>query len=327
MLNFFRKLKVLFFFSRLKENAWNKTAQHEEQRDAWKKDRSHVCKSSSVAAAKGMTMSALALIALLCLCVGVAAGFLAGLFGIGGGMIMVAALAFVLPALGAPAAHVMHMALATSLACIVLTALASTRAHHRRGAVAWTNVFWLAPGLVIGGLVGALLAGALPDAWLRIGFAVYCFITAITLFAARKEAGAGIAAAPAGPLLSLIAVPVGALSALVGIGGGSMLVPILIHRGDSAVRAVATSAACGIAVAIASASGYVMAANETTAPLPWGSIGYVHAPTALLLAIGSTSATRYGAALAHKLAHQALSRAFALLLFVFGALMVIDLLR
>lgn len=274
-----------------------------------------------------MTITLFASIGLICLLVGIAAGFLAGLFGIGGGMIMVAALAFVLPLLGVPTAHVMHMALATSLACIVLTAIASARAHHRRGSVMWQSVAWLVPGLIIGGLIGALIAGVLADAWLRIGFAGYCFITAIAMFRARKHAVDPAELAPPGASLTLLALPVGALSALVGIGGGSMLVPILIHRGHSAVRAVGTSAACGIAVAAASAIGYVLAAQHTDALLPWGSIGYVHLPTALLLALGSTTATRHGAALAHRVAHDALSRAFALLLAVVGVLMVVDILR
>lgn len=274
-----------------------------------------------------MTISLLLGVGLICLLVGFAAGFLAGLFGIGGGMIMVAALAFVLPMLGVPAAHVMHVALATSLACIVLTAIASARAHHRRGSVMWPSVVWLVPGLVVGGLIGALVAGVLADAWLRIGFASYCFITAIATFRARKHAIDPAELAPPGASLTLLAMPVGVLSALVGIGGGSMLVPILIHRGHNAVRAVGTSAACGIAVAAASATGYVLAAQHTDAVLPWGAIGYVHAPTALLLAIGSTTATRHGAALAHRLAHHTLSRAFALLLAVVGVLMVVDIVR
>ncbi len=274
-----------------------------------------------------MTITLFASIGLICLLVGIAAGFLAGLFGIGGGMIMVAALAFVLPLLGVPTAHVMHMALATSLACIVLTAIASARAHHRRGSVMWPSVAWLAPGLIIGGLIGALIAGMLADAWLRIGFAGYCFITAVAMFRARKHAIDPAELAPPGAWLTLLALPVGALSALVGIGGGSMLVPILIHRGHSAVHAVGTSAACGIAVAAASAVGYVLAAQHTEAVLPWGAIGYVHLPTALLLALGSTTATRHGAALAHRLAHHALSRAFALLLAVVGVLMVVDIVR
>lgn len=274
-----------------------------------------------------MTISLLVGIALICMLVGVTAGFLAGLFGIGGGMIMVAALAFVLPLLGVPTAHVMHMALATSLACIVLTAIASASAHHRRGSVMWHSVAWLVPGLIMGGLIGALIAGVLADAWLRIGFAAYCFVTAIAMFRARKQAIDPGELAPPGPLLSVMAMPVGVLSALVGIGGGSMLVPILIHRGHSAVHAVGTSAACGIAVAAASAIGYVVAAQHTDAVLPWGAIGYVHLPTALLLAIGSTTATRHGAALAHRLAHHALSRAFALLLALFGVLMVVDIVR
>lgn len=272
-------------------------------------------------------MSMLVLLALFCLVVGIAAGFLAGLFGIGGGMIMVAALAFALPFVGVPEAHVMHMALATSLACIVLTAMASTRAHAQRGSVMWPAVAWLAPGLLLGGWLGATLAGRAPDAWLRIGFAIYCFVTAATMAAARKTPAKEGQGAAHGPLLSVAALPVGALSALVGIGGGSILVPLLVWRGHAAVRAVGTSAACGLPVAFASALGYVVAARHTDAALPLGSIGYVHLPAAALLALGSTTATRHGAALAHRLAHHHLNRAFAALLLLMGTAMVIAMLR
>lgn len=267
-------------------------------------------------------MSTLVLLALFGLVVGGSAGFLAGLFGIGGGMIMVAALAFALPVVGVPEAHVMHMALATSLACIVLTAIASTRAHAQRGAVMWPAVAWLAPGLVLGGWMGAALAGRAPDAWLRIGFAVYCLLTATTLFAARKTPANDGQGAAHGPVLSVAALPIGALSALVGIGGGSMLVPLLVWRGHAAVRAVGTSAACGLPVALAAALGYVFAARHGDAVLPAGSFGYVHLPAAALLALGSTRATRHGAAVAHRLAHHQLNRAFAVLLMLMGLAMV-----
>lgn len=274
-----------------------------------------------------MTVTVWTALAAFCVAVGVAAGFLAGLFGIGGGMIMVAALAFALPLFGVPAAHVMHMALATSLACIVFTAIASARAHASRGSVMWPAVAWLAPGLVLGGLVGAMLGGRLPDAWLRVGFAVYCFFTASAMFAARKEPAALAGTVAAGPLLTAAALPVGALSALVGIGGGSMLVPLLVWRGAAAVRAVGTSAACGVPVALASALGYILAARASDATLPAGSIGYVHLPAAILLALGSTGATRHGAALAHRLAHHQLNRAFAVLLASVGVAMVVAILR
>jgi uncharacterized membrane protein YfcA len=274
-----------------------------------------------------MTMATLVLLALFCLLVGLAAGFLAGLFGIGGGMIMVAALAFALPFVGVPEDHVMHMALATSLACIVLTAIASTRAHARRGAVMWPAVAWLAPGLLLGGWLGAMLAGRAPDSWLRVGFAIYCFFTAATMAAARKTPASDGLVVTHGPVLSAAALPIGALSALVGIGGGSMLVPLLVWRGHAAVRAVGTSAACGLPVALASALGYVFAARHVDTALPPGSIGYVHLPAAALLALGSTTATRRGAALAHRLAHHQLNRAFAALLTLMGLAMVVAIVR
>lgn len=272
-------------------------------------------------------MSTFVLLGLFCLLVGLAAGFLAGLFGIGGGMIMVAALAFALPFVGVPEAHVMHMALATSLACIVQTAIASTRAHARRNAVMWPAVAWLAPGLLLGGWLGAMLAGRAPDSWLRVGFAIYCFFTAATMAAARKTPASDGLVATHGPVLSAAALPIGALSALVGIGGGSMLVPLLVWRGHAAVRAVGTSAACGLPVALASALGYVFAARHVDTALPPGSIGYVHLPAAALLALGSTTATRRGAALAHRLAHHQLNRAFAALLMLMGLAMLVAILR
>jgi uncharacterized membrane protein YfcA len=271
-------------------------------------------------------MSMLFALAAFGLVVGVVAGFLAGLFGIGGGMIMVAALAFALPYLGVPEAHVMHMALATSLACIVLTAIARRRACAARfGDVAGDGL--ASAGLVLGGRIGASLAGRAPDAWLRIGFAIYCLLTAATLFAARKAPASDGRHTAHGPLLSVAALPIGAVSALVGIGGGSMLVPLLVWRGHAAVRAVGTSAACGLPVALASALGYVVAARHTDAVLPIGAIGYVHLPAAALLALGSTTATRHGAALAHRLSHHHLNRAFATLLMAMGLAMVIAILR
>jgi uncharacterized membrane protein YfcA len=219
------------------------------------------------------------------------------------------------------------MALATSLACIVFTAMASTRAHAKRGSVIWPAVAWLAPGLVIGGLAGATVAGQLPDAWLRGGFALYCFLTATTLAAARAEPRGGDHVERGDVWLGVAALPVGALSALVGIGGGSMLVPLLVWRGVAAVRAVGTSAACGLPVALSSALGYIIASRHTDAVLPQGSIGYVHLPSALLLAIASMQATKHGAALAHRLKHRTLNRAFAGLLALMGVLMLADSLR
>lgn len=252
---------------------------------------------------------------------GAAAGFLAGLFGVGGGLILVPSLVLLLPAMGVPPQHLMHAALATSLACIVLTAIASTRAHAARGAVSWAAVAWLAPGLILGASAGAYLAGSMSDAMLRLGVGVYCLITATTLIRGKKATPAG-AVPPADLWLSVAGLPIGVLSALVGIGGGSMIVPLLIHRGGAAVRAVATSAACGLPIALAAALSSVPVARLAGAELPAGFLGFVHWPGAVSMGVASIWMAPYGARLAHRLAHQQLSRLFATLLAGIGILML-----
>ena len=144
---------------------------------------------------------------------------------------------------------------------------------------------------------------------------------------AQAAADSGVVVAPGGPGYTLAGSGIGIVSAIVGIGGGSLTVPLLVWRGVAPVRAVGTSAACGLPVALASALGYVVAARHTDAVLPIGAIGYVHLPAAALLALGSTTATRHGAALAHRLSHHHLNRAFATLLMAMGLAMVIAILR
>jgi len=260
-------------------------------------------------------MSLVALAAYLA--VGAAAGLLAGLLGVGGGLVIVAALAWILPSQGVPAAAVMHVALATSLASILATSVSSTRAHLVRGSVMWPTVRALVPGLLLGGVLGALVADRLSDLVLRLGVAAFCFAAAIQL-ATRRVAPEGAAdVVPRGGALTAWGGLIGAVSALVGIGGGSMTVPLLIHRGARAVRAVGTSAACGFAIALASAAGYVWGGRDATG-LPAGTWGYVHLPAAGAIALVSVLLAPAGAALAHRLRGAVLQRLFASFLVLMG---------
>lgn len=262
-------------------------------------------------------MSALAIVAFLA--VGVAAGLLAGLLGVGGGLVIVAALAWLLPAQGVAPAQVMHVALATSMASIVATSLSSTWAHQRRRAVAWPSVLSLTPGLLLGGVLGALLAVQLPGWLLRAGVAGFCLLAGVQLWRGRAAADDSEGTVPRGPLLALAGVAIGAVSALVGIGGGSMTVPLLIALGARPVRAVATSAACGFAIALASAAGFIAVGRDASAALPSGSWGYVYLPAAAAIAIASVACAPFGAALAHRLRGTQLKRVFAGFLWVMGA--------
>ena len=249
---------------------------------------------------------------------GVAAGVMAGLLGIGGGLILVVALVWLLPSQGVPADAAMHVALATSLASIILTGISSARAHHRRGSVLWRSAAWLVPGMLVGGLLGATVATKLPGDVLRYFVSVFCFLAAAQLLFSGTRAGGDRLDAPASPALTGAGVGIGAVSAVVGIGGGSMTVPLLVWLGVPPVRAVGTSSACGVAIAIASAIGY-MGLGPPSGTLPAGSVGYVYLPAAIGIALTSILAAPWGTRLAHHISPLALKRVFAGFLVLVGA--------
>lgn len=253
---------------------------------------------------------------------GVVAGLLAGLLGVGGGLVLVAALAWLLPLQGVPPSAAMHAALATSLASIVITAAASTRAHHYRGSVSWPTVAWLLPGLLAGGWLGSGLATRLSGNFLRHLVIAYCLIAACQLLLEwPRPRFNGNNASPRGPGLSLAGTIIGAMSALVGIGGGSMTVPVLIWRGAPPVRAIGTSSACGIGIGLASASGYATLAGVSG--MPAGSFGYVFLPAAIGIAITSLLMAPFGTRLAHWFNGRTLKGIFAAFLVAMAGLLAI----
>ncbi len=242
---------------------------------------------------------------------GAIAGILAGLLGIGGGLVLVGALAWLLPLQGVPKEAAMHAALASSLASIVLTAASSARAHSRRGSVLWPTVKWMVPGLLLGGWLGSGFAVKLDDGVLRWIVAAYCVVAALQLLFGRSghKIGGENAPAPTGWPIGAAGAGIGAVSAVVGIGGGSMTVPLLVWRGVAPVRAVGTSSACGVAIGLASALGYAL--HAPAGALPQHAVGYVYLPAALGVAVASVLAAPYGTRLAHKLSGPALKRVFA----------------
>ena len=253
----------------------------------------------------------------LYLALGAVAGVLAGLLGIGGGLILVAALVWLLPSQGVPAGLAVHAALATALASIILTGLSSARAHHRRGSVLWPTVAWLVPGLLLGGWLGSLVATRLDGDWLRGFIAVYCYLAALQLGLDWPKARAERPDAPKGAGYTAAGGFIGAISALVGIGGGSMTVPLLVWRGVRPVRAVGTSSACGVAIALASAAGYA-AHGPAPGSLPAGSWGYVFLPAAVGIALASVLTAPLGTRLAHRISGRALRTLFAVFLVLVG---------
>lgn len=261
---------------------------------------------------------------------GLVAGVLAGLLGIGGGIVLVAALVALLPLFGVPADAVMHVALATSLASIIVTASASANAHRKRGSVLWPTALWLAPGLVLGGLIGGFFAVQLSGETLAAVVGAFCLLMALRMAWPGTGADAPGAAAevpsPRGPWLSAAGLGVGAISAVVGIGGGSLTVPLLASRGVATVRAVGTSSACGVLIGVASAAAYAIGAPDAVSSsaamagvaLPAGTVGYVHVPAAIGIGLGALIAAPWGVRLAHRISGRALARVFAVALAAVG---------
>ncbi len=244
---------------------------------------------------------------------GMCAGFLAGLFGIGGGMVIVPVLSFLFSAQGMPKEIIMIMAIATSLATIILTALSSVAAHHRLGSVLWDKVLRLTPGILLGAMSGATIADAIRSDVLRLIFVGFLLYAGMQMAAgATPKTGA----ASYSKLTDFLAsTGIGLLSALVGIGGGTLTVPYLAYCGYPMRNAVAVSSACGLPIALAGTASY-MALGMKAQGLPDWSLGYVYLPSVLGVGFGSLFTAPLGAKLAQKLPARQLKRYFSVLIFL-----------
>lgn len=258
------------------------------------------------------------------LVLGAATGFAAGLLGIGGGMLLVPFLTLLFSARQFPLEHIVHMAIATSLATILFTSLSSVRAHHQRGAVLWPVARVLAPGILLGSLIGAQLAGRLPTFWLALAFGVFVAFSATQMLADRKPA-------PHRELPNALGMfgagnAIGFLSALVGAGGGFISVPFMVWCNVRIHNAVATSAALGFPIAAAGTVGYVVAGWGAPG-LPPGSVGFIYLPALIAVAIASVLTAPLGARVAHALDVKRLKRVFAVLLYLLAAYMLFKAVR
>ncbi|MEN9779071.1 MAG: hypothetical protein RL014_219, partial [Pseudomonadota bacterium] len=219
-------------------------------------------------------------------------GFLAGLLGIGGGMIMVPFITFILNAKGFPAEHAVKMAIATSLATICFTSLSSVRAHHQRGAVLWPVALALAPGIVVGGLVGAQVAVALSGKVLSVLFALFIGFSATQMLLDRKPKPTRTLPGTGG--LFGVGGLIGFLSSLVGAGGAFISVPFMTWCNVKIHNAVGTSAALGFPIALAGTLGYIWAGIGLP-QMPWGSVGYLYLPALVIISAASVTLAPIGA--------------------------------
>jgi len=253
---------------------------------------------------------------------GAVAGTLAGLLGIGGGVIIVPIVTLLFEGHGVPHGMAIKMALGTSLATIVVTAISSIYTHNRKGAVDWGLFRIMGPAVFVGSLVGAWLADIIPGDILYIAFIVFLFAVSIQMTIGRVSAHSTL---PGRAGLAGVSTLVGIVSALMGIGGGAMHVPFLSYCGVPVKRAIATAAAVGLPLSVSATIGYIIGGLDE-AGVPPASIGYVNLPVFGGVVAASLLFAPLGATLAHKLPDLLLRRLFAVFLFVLASRMAYKLL-
>jgi uncharacterized membrane protein YfcA len=250
---------------------------------------------------------------------GICTGFLAGLLGIGGGMVMVPFLTIMLSHRDVPADLGVKMAIATSMATIIFTSISSVRAHHKRGAVRWDLVKGLAPGIVLGSLISSLgVFAMLKGAYLAIFFGLFVGFSATQMFLDKKPAPSRQVPGTAG--LMGAGGAIGFLSGLVGAGGGFISVPFMAWCNVAIHNAVATSAALGFPIAVANVAGYIISGMSVEG-LPEHAFGYIWLPGLVVIAACSVFTAPLGAKAAHKLPVKKLKRIFGSVLYVLAAYM------
>ena len=251
------------------------------------------------------------------LLIGAIAGFTAGLFGVGGGLIIVPILYIVFTQMNYDANVIMHVAVGTSLATIIVTSISSVMAHHKKGAVLWQVFRNLAPGLVLGSFMGAGIADLMSGQHLQLVIGVFAVWMAYKMFRGAHALVDANRHLPSPPLQFVAGGGIGVASAIFGIGGGSLTVPYLNRHGVVMQKAVATSAACGLPIAVAGALGFMWFGAKEQIDVP-NTIGYVHIYAFLGISVMSFITAKFGAKVAHRLSPAMLKKCFAGLMVVVG---------
>ncbi|MFO7709973.1 MAG: sulfite exporter TauE/SafE family protein [Desulfobacterales bacterium] len=247
------------------------------------------------------------------------AGIIAGLLGVGGGIVVVPILFFLFTSQGFAPEHLMQMALGTSLGSIMFTSVSSFRAHHRRGAVHWDIVRNITPGILIGTFSGTYVAALLSTMFLKVFFALFLYYVSIQMLLNLKPQPARTLPGRAG--MFGVGGVIGVVSSLVGIGGGSLSVPFMSWCNVPVHHAIGTSAAIGFPIAVAGTLGYIV--NGVGVPgLPELNLGYLNLPALFGIALFSMLTAPLGARLAHRLPVVSLKRVFAVFLIITATRMV-----
>lgn len=252
---------------------------------------------------------------------GAVVGVLAGLLGIGGGVVIVPLLTFAFVAQQFPETYILHLALGTSLATIIFTSISSFRAHHARRSVNWMAVKALAPGILIGTFLGTWVAAQLTSKFLSVFFACFLYYVAVQML--LNVAPRPSRALPGQVGMFGVGSFIGGISSLVGIGGGTMTVPFMSWCNQPLHTAVGTSAAVGLPIAIAGTLGYLIN-GLFVADLPSGSVGFVYLPALIGVAGVSYLTAPFGVRIAHALPVGRLKKVFAVFLLLMGTRMVLS---
>lgn len=265
-------------------------------------------------------MESLLAVFFICLALGAFVGFMAGLLGIGGGLIIVPSLLYLLPSVGIDSAQLPHIAIATSLAAIILTSISSTRAHHKRGNVPWPLFKSMLPGIVLGALTAGFIAERIPADTLKQGFAIFVVLMAIQMaYPFKAKLGREL---PNAGILFVVAVIVAIIAGLMGIGGGVLLVPFLTFFGLQMRFAVGFSAATGLLISLSGSLGYIIAGLDAP-QLPYGTLGYIYLPALFGLVISSMLVAPLGVKAASTWPTSILKKIFALLLLCVGLKLIL----
>jgi uncharacterized membrane protein YfcA len=254
--------------------------------------------------------------------IGAAVGFFAGLFGIGGGAIVVPLLVMLLEAQGLPREYILHLAVGSAMASMLFTSLSSMRAHAMRGAVRWDLALSLTPGIVAGGLLGSSITAWISRQTFAALFAAIVFMAATNILLDRKPKPARALPGMTGSML--VGLVIGFASTLAAMGGAFLTIPFALYCNVPLLQAIGTAAIIGFPIAFAGSAGFI-ASGWGHGGLPPHSIGYVYLPAVLGITLASVLTAPLGAAAAHRLPTRRLKRIFALLLYWLATKMLISL--
>jgi len=267
-------------------------------------------------------MSELIILIIYCAVLGSGVGFLAGLLGIGGGLVIVPILSSILLHFEVlPPEQVVIGAVATSLASILFTSTSSAIAHHKNGNVPWNLAPWVMTGVAFGALISGFIAALLPEHVVRIVFAVSVVLIAIKMFLSSKSTSTVERAMPNKGVLTILTTITGALSAMIGIGGGALLVPLLTFFSVDMKKAIGCASACGIVIALFGSIGYISSGSEQFA-LADGFAGFVYLPALIGIVCTSWFTAPLGAKATHYLPVATIKKIFAALLIVIAIKMI-----